>query len=538
MKGGLSVVKVSDGKLKFAGKIDSRTRKALGDKAADKIAGLIKKGTPLNSTALKALLTHKSALAKKLSDFAAKRAGSAGTKMSVKDDKVAYSGNKNATIKVSPSAVFGNKSNPYINITQVDVNKNKGVMATKDLIDDLAEKLGVPKNAKSNVTVRVAENRNEEKESGITSKYVGATFMPRNKIITINKGLVNDIVKNKGKEAAGVLIHEMGHFIVGEKRANEGTTLAHGGRRGLTPAEIAEEIGVELLAQSMSDSRNRIGYEAIIAQGTKAVATMMNIPMKDAAEKIINVGLAQNASEDDTKRVLTGLSMMKTLGRMSAVETVKARDEVLDAAVEIFEKKGFDVVKDRQNAQKVTEDSLLTARVSAADTRWSAVNTARPDVVMVYAASGGLPMKFDSKKLEAEAKLATVHVLTNRMNAADILVNQNLPQELKTRLAEMSLFNQTIRDVAVKGKTPQELIADNQQTVYNRLLSNEQIAKVVNTASSKEFIARYNVASLTALTTAETVFKAPDANARTFENGWFYWDRYGHWHDKRHRKKC
>jgi hypothetical protein len=359
VKGGLRAVKVSDGRVKFAGRVDSKLAGTLGDAAARKLKELIKTGKPLNATALKALLGHRNAqIAKQLVEFAQTRAGSKGTQLKVaSNQKIEYKGAPQAKI----SNPFANKSSKFINLEKVTISK--GTVELKKMIDDLAKKFGVSKAklAKAPIIIRLAENEAEDREANVGDTKIGNVMgnYSRRKVedsdeikrtITVSAAFLQDVLEKEGKDTAGVLVHELGHYLVELKKPMSALKRPKTEResKDRLAEHVAEEMAVEMLAQSLTDSRNKLGYSSYFMKVAKGLADEMGIPIKDATYRIISIGLREKMPPKDRKVLVRTLS--DVIGKTKSSfeyydvdENIQARDATLDAALDIFEAKGFEV---------------------------------------------------------------------------------------------------------------------------------------------------------------------------------------------------
>lgn len=478
VKSGVKIAKLGNSKIVLSGKIGTRLAKKLGEKNTADLKKKILSGKPLSEKQTKLLL-------------------------SVANKKLTAKLNSVKQIKVGNP--FGKKSSKYINIEKVAMKK--GATEVKDVVASLASKLGVNSNKLEKLTVRVAENKAEEKAAGFRQGVEG-NFDLRNNVITVSKGLLKDITKGNGEKANAVLIHELGHYLVaGKKKQTEGyaqwshdiTSSSNYQRRfgDLSPELKAEEIGVELLAQSLSDSRDKLGYEGLISRGVSEVSKKLNMSLKDATEAIINVGLNQPMSsklKQNVLGVLRNTNMNQSTGVKGVVQMMDTRDKVLDAALDVFEKKGFDVVRTK-NATKSknyrTANSIHTKQDKQINKIWQWLQYQNPDMASSVAVTGGLVLGNNISD-NVEAKELFINIDSGKVSPREIQ-SRKLPEATKQSLLKAKAYVEGVRLRNIYDKAG---LLKNLTSKFGNFLSSEDIGKISSYVSSSKGADQFTTAAL------------------------------------------
>ena len=242
VKSGLRVTKVSDGRIKINVKQPADIKDKYGVSVADALRRVAESGRALNKGALMAILTVKGS---KLSTLQAQKEA----------DKVL--GNKVKTpLKNMPSAL-GNKASKMVDV--VNVKTKQGIHQLEQFVAGLAEKLGVSKELyeKNPIKVRVAENE-AEGNMGTASAFfdkrertVGYGKKAQKIIeplIVVNHKLLKDLTENAGEQAGGVIIHELGHYLVSFKKekGEDRDTLAKARQRSIASSQGLQERNIAL----------------------------------------------------------------------------------------------------------------------------------------------------------------------------------------------------------------------------------------------------------------------------------------------------
>jgi hypothetical protein len=172
----------------------------------------------------------------------------------------------------------------------------------------------------------------------------------------------------------------------------------------------------------------------------------MKIPLKDAIRKIIDTGFRQNQTDAERNEVLAHLSVARRLSSSNhsfadVAEALKKRDEVLDAALDVYEERGFQVnrehkSKDAKDYRSI--DNVQSKQDKALNQRWAALQKATPLAALGVEELGGLP-PIQDKLQGLEAKEMMIRATMGQMPAGAI-AHSNLPAEVKTAVMEQFLF--------------------------------------------------------------------------------------------------